>query len=326
MRRREFITLLSGAAAAWPIAARAQQVMPVVGFLHGGAHAHMPHLIVAFQQGLRETGHIVGQNVTIETRAAEGQYDRLPVLAADLVSRKVTVIAAGGPAAALAAKASTSTIPIVFNSGGDVIRAGLVASLNQPGGNATGVNLFTQDVEAKKLEMLGKLLPADAAVALLLNPNNPAVADKMKEMEAAARALGRGLHVMSAKTQSEIEAALAPLAQLRVGGLVIASDSFFDDTQRSQLVSLAARLAVPAIYGQREYAVDGGLMSYGTSLADAYRQVGIYVGRILKGDKPADLPVVQPTRFELVINLKAAKAIGVTIPPTLLVAADEVIE
>src|SRR6516165_4619578 len=313
MLRRDFIAGIAGSAAGWSLAARAQQpAMPVVGFLHAGAPEHMPHLAAALRQGLGESGYVEGQNVAIDTRASDGQYDRLPMLAADLVSRKVAVIAAVGPAAALAAKTVASTTPIVFVSGGDVVRSGLVASLNRPGGNATGVNLFTQDVESKKLEVLGKLLPTAASVGFLFNSNNPAAAGKAKEMEEAARALSRGLHILNARTQSEIQTAFGAFAQVQVGGLVIGSDPFFDDTQRNQLVSLAARLALPAIYGQREYVVEGGLISYGTSLAGAYRQAGIYAGRILKGDKPADLPVVQPTRFELVINLRTAKALGLT--------------
>jgi ABC-type uncharacterized transport system substrate-binding protein len=325
MRRREFIAGLGGAAA-WPLAVRAQQpTMPVIGVLSSTSPGPTAHLLAAFQQGLKETGY-TDQNATIEYRYANGQYDRLPMLAADLVRAQVAVIFAWGPPAAQAVKAATSTIPFVFTSGGDVVRSGLVASLNRPGGNATGVNLFTQTVEAKKLELLDKLVPTAATIAFLSNPNNAAAAGKIKEMLEAASTLSRQLHLLNASTENEIDVAFAALVRQRVGALVVQADPFFDDTQRLHLVSLAARHSVPAIYGQREYAADGGLISYGTSLADAFRQVGIYAGRILKGEKPADLPVVQPTRFEFVINLKTSKALGLDIPPTLLAIADEVIE
>jgi putative ABC transport system substrate-binding protein len=327
MKRREFIALVGGVVAVWPLGLRAQQnAMPVIGVLSGGSPTARPHLVAAFRKGLSETGYVEGQNVAFEYSGAGGQYERLPELAADLVRRQVAVIFVKGTIGARAAKGSSSTIPIVFSSGGDMVKLGLVVSLNKPGGNATGVNLFTQEVEEKKLELLCKLLPTDATVAFLVNPNNPGAEVKTKEIRAAARSLGRQLHVVDARTEIEIDAAFGTLVQLRAGSLVVANDLFFDDTRREQFVALAARFALPAIYGQREYSVDGGLMSYGTNLREAYRQVGIYTGRILRGEKPADLPVVQPTKFEFVINLKTARTLGIEMPPTLLATADEVIE
>jgi putative ABC transport system substrate-binding protein len=328
MRRREFLGVLSGAAALplIPFAACAQQTMPVIGLLTGFALEPVAHLIEAFRRGLKETDFVEGQNVVIEYRSADGDYERLPALAADLVHRRVSVIVAIGPPSALATKAATTTIPFVFTSGGDVVKSGLVISLNRPGGNATGVNLFTQAVEAKKLEMISKLLSTPAMIAFLVNASNPAAEGKAKEMQDAALVLGRKLLILHASGESDIDIAFATLAQLHVGALVVGSDPYYDGSRRAQFIALAARYLIPTIYGQREYVTDGGLISYGTSLADAYRQAGIYAGRILKGEKPAELPVVQPTRFELVINLKTARTLGLDIPPNLLTVADEVIE
>jgi putative tryptophan/tyrosine transport system substrate-binding protein len=326
MRRREFITLLGGAAAAWPVAARAETKLPVIGMLGSTSSGPSERLVAAFRSGLREAGYIEGQNVSVEYRWADGRYERLSGLAEGLVGHDVAVIVAWGPAAAVAAKAATSTIPLVFTSGGDVVKAGLVVSLNRPSGNATGVNLFTQAVEAKKLELLGKLVPGASPIVFLVNPNNPGTEGKTKELQEAATALGQRLRILPASTEIEIGAVFVTLLQERAGALIVAADPFFDDTRRDQIVALAARQSLPAIYGQREYAMDGGLMSYGTSLADAYRQVGVYAGKILKGAQPAVLPVVQPTKFEFVINLRTAKTLGLEIPPQLLALADEVIE
>ena len=324
MRRRNFITVLGGAVA-WSLAARAQQPTPVVGFL-GDSPREWGSYVAAFVRGLKEIGYVDGGNVRIEYRWAEGRYPQLPELVAELVSQQVGVIfASAGTPAALAAKAATSTTPIIFMVGRDPVELGLVGSFNRPGGNITGVFLFAQAVEAKKLELLGNVVPTNATIAYLINPNNPALEGKSKEMQEAARALGRQLHVLNASTESEINAAFVTLVQARVGGLVVTADPFFD-THRNKLVALAARYAVPAIYQWREFATEGGLMSYGNSLSEAYRQVGIYAGRVLRGEKPADLPVVQATKIEFVLNLKTAKALALEVPPTLLVGADEVIE
>jgi putative tryptophan/tyrosine transport system substrate-binding protein len=280
----------------------------------------------AFRQGVRETGYVEGQNIVIEYRWAQDQHDRLPDLAADLVRSQVAVIAAHDLSSAIVAKAATTTIPIVFVSGGDPVKLGLVASLNRPSGNATGVNLFTQAVEAKKLDLLSKLVPTAATFAYLMNPNNPRADATTKEISEAARQLGRPLDILGAGTAGEIDAAFARLAERRTSALIVMADQYFDEPRRAQLVALAARYAIPTIYGQRDYAVDGGLISYGTDLTETHRQAGSYAGRILKGAKPEELPVLRPTKFELLINLKTAKALGLNISDNLLTLADEVIE
>jgi putative ABC transport system substrate-binding protein len=325
IRRREFIGGLGSAACT--VVARAQQaVMLVIGDLSSTSPGQFERLTAAFRRGLIEAGHIEGHNVAIEYRWAEGQYDRLPALAADLVRRQVAVILAEGNTPALAAKAATSTIPIVFIGGNDPVRAGLVARINQPGGNLTGVELFVGLLGAKRLGLLHELIPNAAVIALLVNPDNANTASLRNDVEEAGRTIGRQIVVVNARSGRDLNAAFATLVGQRAGGLLVGGDPFFDSVLRDQLVTLAARHSLPTIYSQREYVADGGLMSYGTSLADAYGLAGIYTGRILKGEKPADLPVQQATRFELVINLKTANALGLTIPVTLLAIADEVIQ
>jgi putative ABC transport system substrate-binding protein len=326
LRRRDFMTLLGGAAATWPLAAVAQQPSkPVVGFLSPQSAIASAHLLAAVRRGLNESGPIEGQNVAIEPRWAEGRYDRLPALAAELIHHPVTVLVASAPPAAVAAQAATSTIPIVFSSGADPVRLGLVAGLNRPGGNITGVSHFSLALEAKRLEILHELVPDAARIAVLVNPTLPGAEAITDEMQAAARALGVKVHVVNASSEDDLDAAIASIVGAAARGLVVASDPFFL-SRRDRLVSAVARRAIPAIYQFREFAAAGGLVSYGANLADGYRLVGVYAGRIIRGEKPADLPVVQPSKFELVINLTTAKALRLEVPPMLIARADEVIE
>jgi putative tryptophan/tyrosine transport system substrate-binding protein len=328
LRRREFLTLLGGAATAWPCEARAQQSpMPVIGFLSSGSPVPFAPQLAGFRRGLEEVGYADGQNVAIEFRWADGRYDRLPGLAADLVRRQVAVIAAvGGSASGLAAKATTAAIPIVFTSGGDPVRVGLVASLNRPGGNVTGVNLFTSTLAGKRLEVLHELVPKATMIAMLVNPTNPNAEPDIKEVEAAARTIGLQLMVVRASDQSDLEAAFRTMSQGRVDALLVFADPLFDNNERDQMIALASRYSLPAIYDWRDVTAAGGLASYGSNLTDGYRLVGVYAGRILKGEKPGNLPVVQPTKLDLAINLKTARALGLDVSPTLLARADEVIE
>ena len=326
MNRRHFIGLLGGAATTWPLAARAQQPMPVVGFLGGASERAYASQVAGFLQGLQEAGYREGQNVEIEFRWAEDQFDRMPALAADLAQRQVSVIAAATGPAAIAAKAATATIPVVFQGGFDPVAVGLVASLNRPGGNVTGVTTLSLELGPKRLELLRELVPNATVMAALVNQNNPInVETNMRALQTAARALGLQLHVLHASKPSDFDAVFATLAQLRPSGLVIAGDQFFT-SQVDQLGALTVRHAVPAIFQFREFAAAGGLMSYGGSTTESFRVVGVYTGRILKGEKPADLPVQQSPKVDLVVNLKTAKALGVTVPMSLLGRADEVIE
>jgi putative ABC transport system substrate-binding protein len=325
MTRRESGALLAGALAS-PLAARAQQpTMPVIGFLSGGSPNVFAQYVSAFHRGLTEVSFVEHRNVGVDYRWAEGKFDLLPALTADLVRRQVAVIAAFGPPAALAAKAATPTIPIVFGNGADPVKLGLVASLNRPGGNITGVSFFINMLRAKELSLMHELVPPAAVIGLLVNPNNADAQTQSQEAQDAAHALGLQLHVVNAGAASDIEAAFAVLVDLKVSALLVGASTFFS-ANRDQLIALAARHAVPTFYPNRLYVDAGGLISYAPNVADGYRQIGIYAGRILKGEKPADLPIVQSTKFELVINLKTAKTLGLTVPPTLLALADEVIE
>jgi putative tryptophan/tyrosine transport system substrate-binding protein len=326
-KRREFITLVGGAAAAWPLAARAQQpAMPVIGFLSSAMPEAYASRLAAFRQGLNETGFVEDRDVAVEYRWAGGNFDLLPVLAADLVRHKVAVISLGGTPAARAAKAATATIPVVFTVGGDPVQLGLVAALNRPGGNVTGVTTLESTLGPKQLQLLQELVPTATAVALLVNSANRTLAEMIsRDMRAAAAAVGVQLVIMSASTERDFATVFETLVQRRVGALVISADVFFN-TQSKVLATLATQNRLPAISQFSEFAAAGGLMSYGTLVVDMWRQVGVYTGRILKGENPADLPVMQPTKFELVINMKTAKALGLTIPPGVLAIADEVIE
>jgi putative ABC transport system substrate-binding protein len=327
MNRRDFITLLGGAAAAWPLAARAQQpAMPVVGFLSARSPREAASVLQAFLQGLREAGYLEGKNVTIEYRWAEGHYDRLPALAAELVQLQVAVIAAtGGEPSPLAAKAATSSIPIVFTAGGDPVEAGLVASLSRPGGNVTGTTIMGIEVGPKRLDLIRQLVPNATSVAMLVNPKFPLGSIEARDVQSATRSLGMQFHVLYASTEGEIDAAFGDIIKQKINILIIATDPFLLG-QRDQLVGLAARYAVPTMYFLREFAEAGGLMSYGPDIANGYRQAGVYTGRILSGAKPASLPVLRPTHFLLILNLKTTRALGLAVPDRLLAIADEVIE
>jgi len=326
MRRRDFIKVIGGGAAAWPLATRAQQpALPVIGYLAAGSDKAETQLVAVFVKGLAEAGYADGKTVQIEYRWAENQYDRLPSMAADFVRRQVAVIVATTTPAARAAKAATAAIPIVFTTIADTVQIGFVASLNRPGGNVTGATMLNVELGPKQLEMLHGAVPSATVIALLVNPTNPNAETQLKNTQEAAFRLGLRVHVLNASTERDFDAAFATLLELRAGALIIGQDVLFNN-QSQQLAALTLRHAIPAIYPLREFAAAGGLISYGASRSDAWRQAGIYVGRILKGEKPAQLPVIQPTRFEFTINLKTAKALGLTVPSSILTSADEVIE
>jgi putative tryptophan/tyrosine transport system substrate-binding protein len=328
MRRREFITLLGGAAAVWPLVARGQQqsASPVIGFMSARSPDDSAHLVSAFRQGLAETGFVEGQNIAIEFRWAHGDYDQLPALAADLVSRRVAVlVAVGGDVSAVVASKATKTIPVVFGMGGDPVKAGMIARFNRPGGNVTGYTVWTSEMESKRLGLLRELAPGTPLIGILVNPRFPPTVQELDDLEPAAKGIGQSLFVAPANDDAELDAALASFVQQRVGAFLVTAAPFFD-TRRDRIVRFAAQNWLPAIYQFREYAVAGGLISYGPNIAESYQNAGVYVGRILKGEKPADLPILQPTKFDFVINLKTAKALGLTVPPTLLAEAGEVIE
>jgi putative ABC transport system substrate-binding protein len=325
MRRREFIALVGGAAA-WPVAARAQQpAVPVIGFLNSGSREGFAHVLAEFHQSLNDAGYVESRNLRIEYRWAEGHYERLPALAADLVRKQTAVIAATTTVAALAAKGATAAIPIVFTSAADPVSAGLVASLGRPGGNATGITNYINDLGPKRLELIHGLFPNAATIGMLVNPNYPDIEAQKRDAGAAANKFGQQVHVVNAATVDDFDGAFATLMQLKADAVLVSTDAVFL-SRRDRLVGLAEHYALPVMWPQREFVLVGGLMSYGANIADGYRQAGIYVGRVLKGAKPADLPVVQPTKFDFLINLKAAKKLGLDIPPTLLALADEVIE
>ena len=327
MKRREFITLLGGAAATWPLAARAQQqAMPLIGWMSGRSPEDSSHLLAAFREGLRETGFVEGESIAIEYRWARGRYEQLPAMAADLVSRRIAVLVGiGGDPSALAAKQATSTIPIVFGMGGDPIAAGLVTSFNRPGGNATGFTLLTNLMEPKRIGVLHELVPGIPVLGALVNPNFPPAARQLQEIEAATSTINQKLFVAKASNDTELNAAFEALLQQRIGALLVAADPYFD-TRRDRIISFAAENKLPAIYQFREFAVAGGLVSYGPRITDSYRLGGIYVGRILRGAKPGDLPVLQPTKFDLVLNMRTANALGLAVPNAMQLLADEVIE
>jgi len=326
IRRREFMTLLGGAAAAWPLGARAQQpVMPVIGFLNGQTADGFAHLAEAFRQGLRETGYVEGQNVVIEYRWADGQFDRLPALVEDLVRRRVAVLAVTGGNPQIA-KSVPTTIPVVCGVGGDPVQLGLVASLNRPGGNITGVSVFTSDLEAKRLELLHEVVRRPAVIGVLVDPKFQSATEILvQEVRAAAQTLSREIRIVNASAENSLDEAVASLVEMRVGALLVTGGPLFLN-RRERLLALTARYSLPAIYENREFTRAGGLMSYGTSVPDVYRQIGMYTGRILKGERPADLPVLQPTKFDIAVNLRTAKTLGLDMPTSILLRADEVIE